>query len=133
MSTVEREAVAAAIRQADICMPLADPFPEAHALNEYIQAVYVEMADAAITAHLQALRSNGYAVVKLPEPTSFSHFQESVWDIGESSVVLDRWNQVSIHLDDWDDAGPRPAEVCGLAAALLAAELTRSPDQQQAG
>ncbi|KMV18333.1 hypothetical protein ACT17_11955 [Mycolicibacterium conceptionense] len=122
-----REKVAAAIREADTDMPLTAPLAELH---EHIQAVYLSMADAAIEAHLLALAAGGYAVVKLPEPTSFSHFQESVWDVGESSVILDRWKQVSIHLDDWDDDGPSPAEGNALAAALLAAEHTRSSDQQ---
>lgn len=128
MSTTERHEVAAAIRQADTDMPLTEPFAELH---DYIQAVYLQMADAAIAAHLGALAAAGYAVVKLPERTSFSCFQESVWDVAESSVILDRWNQVSVHLDDWDDEGPSTAEVRGLAAALLAAEHTRSSSQQR--
>lgn len=128
VSTRERHEVAAAIRQADTDMPLTEPFDELH---DYIQAVYLQMADAAVAAHLRALGAAGYAVVKLPEPTYLSRFQESVWDVAESSVILDRWSQVSVHLDDWDDEGPSTAEVQGLAAALLAAEHTRSSSQQR--
>lgn len=128
MTTQDRlKKVAAAIREADVDLPLTAPLVELH---EHIQAVYLSMADAAIEAHLSTLAAEGYAVVKLPEPTSFSHFQESVWDVGESSVILDRWKQVSIHLDDWDDEGPSPAEVQALAAALLAADCARSANQQ---
>ncbi|WP_207626284.1 MULTISPECIES: hypothetical protein [Mycolicibacterium] len=128
LSTRERHEVAAAIRQADTDMPLTEPFDELH---DCIQAVYLQMADAAIAAHLRALSAAGYVVVKLPEPTYVSRFQESVWDVAESSVILDRWNQVSVHLDDWDDEGPSTAEALGLAAALLAVEHTRSSSQQR--
>lgn len=128
LSTRERHEVAAAIRQADTGMPLTEPFDELH---DYIQAVYLQMADAAIAAHLRALSAAGYVVVKLPEPTYVSRFQESVWDVAESSVILDRWNEVSVHLDDWDEEGPSTTEVQGLAAALLAAEHGRSSSQQR--
>ncbi|WP_076202661.1 hypothetical protein [Mycolicibacterium fortuitum] len=130
LSSRERHEVAAAIRQADTDMPLTEPFAELH---DYIQAVYLQMADAAIAAHLQALTTAGYAVVKLPEPTYVSRFHESVWDVAESSVILDRWNQVSVHLDDWGDEGPAPDEVRGLAAALLAVDLAQSSGQQSQG
>ncbi len=79
-----------------------------------------QMADAAIAAHLEALKADGYAVIKLPEPTApdFTgvEWTGEAWDVFAYGSTGHR-GQVEIQAPRYAS----PATARELAAALLAA------------
>ncbi|AYR00159.1 hypothetical protein PBI_PAT3_42 [Mycobacterium phage Pat3] len=67
----------------------------------------------------------GVAVIQLPEPEVWDGpGKERYWRIGDTTVTVDKWNMLSVTLnDDWsgDETPPSAADFRDLAAALLAA------------
>ncbi|UTN92764.1 hypothetical protein SEA_BENCH_44 [Mycobacterium Phage Bench] len=67
----------------------------------------------------------GVAVIQLPEPEVWDGpGKERYWRIGDTTVTVDKWNVLSVTLnDDWsdDETPPSAADFRDLAAALLAA------------
>ncbi|QWT30293.1 hypothetical protein OLP41_gp007 [Mycobacterium phage I3] len=89
---------------------------------------YSVMAEAAVTATCEALASlPGVAVIQLPEPEVWDGpGKERYWRIGDTTVTVDKWNMLSVTLnDDWsdDETPPSAADFRDLAAALLAAAV----------
>ncbi|ASJ79134.1 hypothetical protein SEA_ZENTIME222_53 [Mycobacterium phage ZenTime222] len=61
-----REKVAEAIRYTLAIHPWGRDLP--YPFSEYVERLKLEIADAAIAAHMEALKDEGHVMVKLPEP-----------------------------------------------------------------
>lgn len=96
-------------------------------MAESSRQVFLLMADAAIAAHMEALKDEGYAVVKLPEP-GCDEWGDMVIEV----PITDQKSPGKVRLEPWPSgvritstAVPipiQPADVPGYAAALLAAK-----------
>ncbi|AEK09159.1 DNA methyltransferase [Mycobacterium phage Ibhubesi] len=84
-----------------------------------------EGTELIVRSILQALETNRIALVELPGAEVWDGpGKERYWRIGDTTVTVDKWNVLSVTLnDDWsdDEAPPSAADFRDLAAALLAA------------
>lgn len=82
----------------------------------------LRIADAAITAHLDALKAAGYAVVELPRPDAENSLAWSAFDLYEVSVRGPLEVQIGEAAGDWAPGEPIAAAVArAYGLALLAA------------